>query len=119
MKQTIIVNELPPGLNGSNGLKNMHYHQYSKEKKKWVWLVREQNPKKHNGKVCVRFTRVSTRKMDMDNIGASFKFIGDALEKCGAIIDDSPNFLTELIIGWEKANSQKEQHVRIEIEDVK
>lgn len=118
MKQRIFINELPPGLNGSNGLKNMHYQQYSKEKKKWVWLVREQNPKKHSGKVRVNFTRVSTRMMDHDNTGASFKFVGDALEKCGVIVDDSPNYLTELIIGWEKAVSRKEQGVLIEIEDI-
>lgn len=118
MKQTIIINELPPGLNGSNGLKNMHHFKYSKEKKRWVWLVKEQNPKKHSGKVKVKFTRVSVRMMDYDNVGASFKFVGDALERCGVIIDDSPQYLTELILGWEKANSRKEQHIKIDIEDI-
>lgn len=118
MKQTIIINKLPPGLNGSDGLKNMHYHQYSNKKKRWVWLVKEQNPKKHTGRVRVRFTRVSVRMMDFDNVGASFKFVGDALERCGVIVNDSPEYLTELILGWEKANSQKQQHIKIEIEDV-
>ena len=118
MKQVITIQALPPGLNGSHGLKNMHHHVYSKQKKAWVWFVRAQNPKKHSGKVRVRFTRVSTRMMDMDNIGASFKFVGDALEKCSVIVDDSPKILTELSLGWEKAKSQKQQYVRIEIEDV-
>ena len=118
MKQEIIINELPPGLNGSNGLKNMHYHKYSQEKKRWVWLIRSVNPQKHKGKVRVRFTRVSTRMMDFDNIGASFKFVGDALERNKVIKDDSPKILTELSLHWEKAGSQKKQYVKIEIEDV-
>lgn len=118
MRQEIIIRELPPGLNGSNGLKNMHHFKYSEQKKKWVWLIRATNPKKHKGKVKVRFTRVSTRMMDFDNIGASFKFVGDALEKNKVIQDDSPKFLTELSLHWQKAESQKQQYVKIEIEDV-
>lgn len=118
MKQTLIIQALPPGLNGSDGLKNMHYHAYSKRKKEWYWLVRSQDFDRHKGRVRIVFTRVSTRMMDMDNIGASFKFIGDALEKCKIIQDDSPKILTELSLRWEKAESQKKQYVKIEIEDV-
>ena len=117
MNQIIIIDELPPGLNGSDGLKNMHYHKYSKEKKKWVWLIRSQNPQKHKGQVRVRFTRVSTRMMDFDNIGASFKFVGDALEKNKVIVNDSPEYLIELSLHWEKAESRKDQHIKIEITD--
>jgi hypothetical protein len=118
VRQELIIQALPPGLNGSDGLKNMHYHEYSKRKKEWAWFVRAQNPKRHEGKVKVKFTRVSTRMMDYDNIGASFKFIGDALEGCKAIQNDSPEYLTELSLHWEKAKSQKQQYVKIEIEDV-
>lgn len=118
MKQTIFISELPPGLNGSNGIRNAHYHQLNNQKKEWVWLVRAENPKKHEGRVKVSYTRISTSPMDLDNVAASFKFVGDGLVGCGVIADDSPDILTSLSVNWEKAESVKEQGVRVVIEDV-
>lgn len=119
MKQTLQIYELPPGLNGSNGLMQMHWSKYRKLKERWLWLIKSEKPAVHEGMVEIRFTRYSTAPMDYDNLGASFKPIGDALEDCGIIEDDSPNTINKLILQWKKALSRKEQGVTIEIEDVK
>ncbi len=118
MVQIIKIDELPPGLNGRGGIVNLHWAKYQSIKKDWVWLIASKKPKKHKGKVKVSFTRVSTSPMDFDNIGASFKFIGDALESNGVIINDSPNVLIELRLHWLKAKTRKDQGVIIKIKDV-
>jgi Holliday junction resolvase RusA-like endonuclease len=118
MVQEIEIDQLPPSLNGKNGLLNLHWAKYQKIKKDWIWLVAFAKPEKHSGKVCITFTRKSTAPMDFDNIGASFKVVGDALEKNGIIKDDSPRTVTELLLRWEKASKRNEQGILIKIEDV-
>lgn len=118
MKQTIFINELPPGLNGSNGLQQLHWAKYNKLKKEWVWLIKAENPDTHNGAVKVNYTRVSTNPMDLDNCAASFKVVGDGLVGCGVIEDDSPDILQELNVKWEKTSTKDNQGVRVVIEDV-
>lgn len=118
MIQKIIIKDLPNGLNGSNGLIRGHWTKLKKEKEKWYFLVLQKYLKKHQGTVEIEFTRVSTRMMDYDNLGASFKFIGDALVRSGVLIDDSPKIVKSLTTKWEKAKNTKEQHVIIEIKDV-
>ena len=115
MKQTLKIDELPPSL---NKWQRMHWGKRKKVKEKWIWLIKEQKPKFHSGSVRITFTRVSTRMMDFDNIGGSFKPIGDALTKCGVIEDDNPKVVESLTLFWEKSKKQKDQHVIIEIEDV-
>lgn len=114
MKQTITVHELPPMLNGKNGLKRMHWTKYNKIRDSWVWLIRAENPEKHKGIVTISFTRFSTAMPDWDNLYSSFKVLGDSLEKPGIIKDDSPTTVKE----WQKVNKQKYQRVEIEISDV-
>lgn len=114
MKQTIKVKELTPSL---NKWQRMHWGKRSKIKEQWIWLIKEQKPKKHPESVHITYTRVSSRKMDLDNVGGSFKAIGDALVKCGIIEDDNPDIVKSLTLKWEKAKSQKEQYSLIEIED--
>lgn len=118
MKQTIFISELPPGLNGSDGLQQIHWAKYQALKKDWVWFVRAENPDKHEGRVSIHYTRVSVRMMDFDNIAASFKVVGDALEANDIIKDDSPRTISRFEVRWEKADSRKAQGVRVEIEDV-
>lgn len=118
MRQEFFINELPPMLNGSNGLQRLHWAQYQKLKESWVWLVRQQNPKTHEGRVNVRMTRVSTNTPDPDNVSAGFKVIGDALEDLGIIEDDSFNTINDFRVNWQKADSRKAQGVRIEIESL-
>jgi Holliday junction resolvase RusA-like endonuclease len=115
MRQTIIINELPPLL---NVWQRMHWAKRSKVKEAWIWLLKQQKPKIHSESVRIIFTRVSTQMADFDNIGGSFKAIGDALTKCGVIQDDNPEIVKTLTLRWEKSNTLKDQHVKIEIEDV-
>ncbi len=116
--QRIVVPQLAPGLNGDNGLKRMHWKKYMKVRDRWVWLVRQQNPAKHPGKVTIRYTRKSTAMMDPDNVGASFKVIGDALETLGVIENDSFDIITDFRIGWSRAKNPASQKSIIEITDV-
>lgn len=118
MKQTIEIRKLPPGLNGSGGLMQLHYHAYNNLKKDWVWMMKAYGAKKHSGSVIIRYTRVSTAPMDLDNVGASFKVVGDSLVGAKIVTDDSPDILTELILNWKKAKNKDSQGIIIEIEDV-
>lgn len=96
----------------------LHYHAYNNLKKDWVWMMKAYNAKKHDGSVKIHYTRVSTAPMDLDNVGASFKVVGDALVGAGVINDDSPDIVTELILNWQKAKNNDNQGIIIEIEDV-
>lgn len=114
MKQTIEVDELAPSL---NEWQRTHWAERAKIKKKWNWLIKAEKPKKHAGAVIVTYTRVSTQPMDMDNLGASFKCIGDALVKCGVIEDDNPDVIQELRLRWEKSPTLDKQKSVIKLED--
>jgi Holliday junction resolvase RusA-like endonuclease len=89
-----------------------------KVKDQWQWLIKAEKPDKHDGAVNITYTRVSTQPMDLDNVGGSFKAIGDALVKAGIIEDDSPDIVQSLTVQWQKAESQKQQRSIIEIEDI-
>lgn len=116
--QTIFVDQLPPGLNGDTGLMRMHWTKYQKLRDTWVTLIRAENPERHEGRVNITYTRKSVRMMDPDNVSASFKPIGDALEKLGVIEDDSFKTIKKFDVRWEKANSYMAQGIRIEITNV-
>ena len=118
MNQKITIHDLPPGLNGKGGLKRMHHHQYAKIRDSWHYKILAEKPRKHKDGVRVVYTRHSVRRMDLDNVGASFKVVGDALESTGVIKDDSPEILTELVLRSKKVSKRKQQRIEIEIEDV-
>ena len=115
MKQTIVVNELTPSL---NKWQRMHWGKRKKIKEQWQWLIKSEKPKKHGGSVDITYTRVSTQPMDLDNVGGSFKAIGDALVKADIIEDDNPKIVQTLTVHWEKAESMDDQKSIIEIHDV-
>jgi len=94
-KLELTFDVLAPGLNGKDGLLRIHWSK----RKKWVdafqALIMAQTQKKIQGEVIVTYERHNTRFMDWDNMGASFKTIGDALVKCGVIEDDSPEIIVK------------------------
>lgn len=116
--QRIFINKLPPMLNGSNGLQQMHWAKYQKVKKKWSTYIWLEKPRKHLGKVNIRFTRISTATPDPDNVAASAKVVFDGLVDNGVIEDDSFDVIQDFDVRWKKADSMREQGVLIEIEDV-
>lgn len=117
MKQVIEIAETAPGLNGSDGLIREHYHAKRKRKERYMWLIRQQKPKKHKGKVVLTYTRQCVRKMDWDNLAASFKLFGDALVDLGIIEDDNPDVIVEFNPRWKKAKGYKTEKTIIEIKD--
>lgn len=67
-------------------------------------MIRFQNP------VTIEYTRFSFKELDEDNLGGSFKPIGDALVKLGIIKDDSPKFV-KLISKQSRGNPKT--HIKI------
>lgn len=98
---------LAPGLNGADGLMRSHWTNQSAEKYRAARLIfdaTEGRPALREP-VLLRYTRaVCAARIDWDNLGASFKFIGDALVAVGLLTDDS----TQQIARWET----RAKHVR-------
>jgi Holliday junction resolvase RusA-like endonuclease len=117
MTETIIIPELPPMLNGSNGLKRMHWATYTKIRDKWTWLVRQQTKTRYLTPVHITFVRHSSQQPDWDNLYASFKVIGDAMKAAGVLKDDTMQEIVTLTAKWEKSK-QKEQKTEIIITSI-
>jgi hypothetical protein len=115
MEIKITIDEVAPMLNGSNGLKNMHFRNYMKLRDKWAWLIRSATTAKFKGKVRIEYVRASVSPPDWDNISASFKPIGDALVSNGVIEDDNPTIVTEFVPKWEKAKNNNSLYTIITI----
>jgi hypothetical protein len=118
MTTIITINEVAPMLNGSSGLKNIHFRNYMKLRDKWVWLIRSATTNKHKGVVKITYTRSSVMAPDWDNLCASFKPIGDALVSNGVITDDCPTVVLTFIPRYRKAKNNKDLITIIEIEDL-
>jgi Holliday junction resolvase RusA-like endonuclease len=117
MTVTIEIDDVAPGLNGSQGLMRMHYHNKTKLKKKWMLLIRSKTLYKFKGKVTINYYRSSVMPPDADNLSASFKFIGDALVDNGVISDDSMDVVTRFTAHWMKAKNNKDKRTVIVISD--
>ena len=117
-KMTVLtIKGLIPGLNGQHGLIREHWAAGIQRKNLYKVLLKAQKPKKHKGKVIIRYIGYKTIFMDWDNFGASFKHIGDALVDLGIIVDDKPAIVTQFIP--EQIKSKRvDQRVVIIIEDV-
>lgn len=116
--QKLIFNKLTPGLNGSDGLRYAHWTKQRRQRQMIRNLVAMQQPKAHAGPVKLIYTRRSVRPMDWDNLGASFKYWGDALVKEGVIEDDNPDIVKEFIPRWEKSDGYRDQKTIIEIKSL-
>lgn len=115
-KQTIEIDILPPGLNGDQGLIRLSKYGYKKVRGQFMWLVKAANPKKMEGQVRITFERHETNPMDWDNHCASFKIIGDCLERLNVIDDDSPDTIVEFIPKKKRVHSYAERKIVITIE---
>jgi len=117
METRIVINELIPGLNGSDGLMQEHYQKAAKRKIRYAWLVKEQTKNKHLGAVSIEYIGYKSSLMDWDNFAASFKHIGDALVECGVIIDDKPT-IVQIFQPRQIKCKRIEQRVEIIIKDL-
>ena len=76
------------------------------------WYIRSKAPRVLLPKARIAFTRVG-RKMDQDNLAASFKAIQDAL-KGWVIVEDSPDEI-EAVYQQRRQQKGEKPHVIIEI----
>jgi len=115
---------LAPGLNGKDGLLRMHWSRrraLARDLSIWIRCISASlsgcsTPL--TGPVLVRYTRrYAKQPMDWDNLGASFKLIGDALVRAGVLADDSPKVIGRLELAQVKVASIKKQGTTIEIEE--
>jgi hypothetical protein len=114
----IEIPEVAPMLNGSGGLKNMHYRNYMKLRAKWVDLIRDHTTARILGPVHLTYIRSSVQAPDWDNLCASFKPIGDALVDNGVIQDDNPKIIETFTPVWRKAKNNSDLLTIIEIHHV-
>lgn len=106
---------LTAGLNGSDGLMQLHYMKAKKIKDNLCLILKSQKPSQmHPIDEPVRLTyiRYTSLYMDWDNCCASFKYIGDALQEAGVLQDDSPVIIDEFV---PKQVKSKRKDARIEV----
>jgi hypothetical protein len=111
----IEIPEVAPMLNGSKGLKNMHYRNYMKLRDRWIALIRNATTHRIAGPVHLTYIRSSVQAPDWDNLCASFKPIGDALVENGVIRDDNPKVVETFTPIWRKAKNNADLLTIIEI----
>lgn len=91
---------LTPGLNGKDGLIRQHFAAAGKAKDRITWDIRAQRPQGLTpiaDPVRVTYIRYTAHLMDWDNAAATFKHIGDALQRAGVLVDDSPKVIVEFL----------------------
>lgn len=87
-KRKKIMIQLAPSLNVM--LREPHFTRTKRKEEIKRWLHLQQMPTKPLKKATISFVRHSLKLLDpIDNMGASFKCIGDALVECGFLADDS------------------------------
>ena len=91
----IILPYILPGLNGPEGLIRGHWAARKKRLESIVWDIKQQVRAGigFDTSVSVTYSGYCHKLKDWDNFCASFKLIGDALQLCGIIKNDSPEFL--------------------------
>ena len=117
MKTIIVIPEIVPGLNGSDGLIREHYHAAKKRKARYSMLCISQKKGSHKGRVTIHFIRYTIKLMDWDNMAASFKHIGDSLVKANIIQDDKPSIIKPFIPDQIKVSKLADQKSVVIIED--
>ncbi len=114
-----IILEIPDTPKMPNELLRKHWSIITHEKNKWHRLVnlflRHNKPPKPASMARITLTRYSTKEPDFDGLVGSFKYVIDALVKCGVIIDDKYSVIGESTYKWNKCK-QKEQRIEVRIE---
>lgn len=109
---------LTPGLNGSDGLLRQHFRFRKLAKTKLVVLLLSQRTPGNDplkGPLRVEYIRFCHQLMDWDNVGASFKNIGDALTNAGIIIDDNPKVVRDLVNVQKQIPKKEKERIVIRI----
>jgi len=112
----LVLDELPPGLNGTEGLIREHFSARKKRKDRYFIKIRSQTLNRHKGPVKITYIRYCNRFMDWDNASASVKLPMDCLKDAKIIIDDSPKIVVEFSTKQVLVD-RKSQKIEIIIED--
>lgn len=102
---------LPPSLNAMYA--GMHWSKRNKMAEEWHGLFRAAFldaglPKPLSGPVSMNVTQFFARQMrDCDNAVVSAKLCGDSLVAHGYLPDDSPKWVTHVVLRCEKGKSNR------------
>jgi len=119
-QSVLVIHGIVAGLNGSKGLMRSHWSNIKKQKTLFCQIIQqhltEDKVRKHTGQVTIEYIGYKSSFMDWDNFCASFKHIGDSLQKMKIISDDNPKIVTQFIPSQIKCK-REEQKVIIIIKD--
>lgn len=102
---------LPAGLNERHGAGRRvapHVYRRAGENIRSI-LAAAGPPQALEAPVRVEYVRFSCQRMDWDNLGASFKHVGDALVRLGYLADDGPDVIAEFRPGQVRVRRRPHQ----------
>jgi Holliday junction resolvase RusA-like endonuclease len=122
MTWSIELDRLPAGLNGRGGLLRMHWTKREELQRIWnalvSWAVSSAPPAPRPPVRLVYVRKYARQPMDLDNAASSLKQPLDALVRCGALPDDGPQVVVELVTRQEKVGKVADQGIRIELHPI-
>lgn len=89
--------DMPPSLNGNNGLLRMHWTKRKSIKEKFHYLIKNQKPKKIEDKCILTMVNYYIMPSDWDNMISRLKIIADVLVDMEIIKDDNPSVIIDFI----------------------
>lgn len=95
------ANDLPKSTNGFRDMRHVMWQRQKWQNKIKRHVIWPGPPMKRAKVTCLRH---SSRQQDFDNLVNSFKFLIDAIVKCGILIDDAPEIIGQPDYQWVKAN---------------
>lgn len=111
-----------PSLNEIILKSKRHKVWYSYKKKaenQLIWEIKSQTKKHFDVPVAVTFQRHAVTLLDWDNMGASFKLIGDALRKAGVIKDDDTEHIKKFYPEQYKVKHYNDEKIILKIWEYK
>lgn len=96
--------------------KKLVWDRYKKEaEEQLAWEIKKQTREHFDKPVAMTFQRHAVSLLDWDNMGASFKLLGDSLIKAGVIDDDDPKHIAKFYPEQYKVSSYKDEKIIIKI----
>jgi len=87
--------DLPPSLNGSDGLMRLHWAARRKVKDKFIYLLKMKGLQKIKTPTKLTIHNYCVHQMDWDNLASRAKIVGDTLVSCRYLPDDNPDVIVE------------------------
>lgn len=112
-KLTFYHPNLPPSLNGANGLIRSHWAKRKKIKEDFIYEILSFKPPRMLSCKVILYYYYCGVPMDWDNLASRFKIIGDSLKSIGAIDDDNPKFITDFQMRQTRVAKRKDSRLEI------